>query len=34
MKVAPRETHVHIVESGQPSGGRIRRLPIGAQLKS
>jgi isoquinoline 1-oxidoreductase subunit beta len=57
MNVAPRETHVHIVDSDEPSGGvgepgvppfapalcnaifaatgkRIRRLPIGAQLKS
>ncbi len=57
MNVAPRETHVHIVDSDRPSGGvgepgvppfapalcnaifaatgkRIRRLPIGAQLKS
>jgi isoquinoline 1-oxidoreductase beta subunit len=56
MNVAPRETHVHLVDSDQPSGGvgepgvppfapalcnaifaatgkRIRRLPIGAQLK-
>ena len=57
MNMAPRETHVYIVESDQPAGGvgepgvppfapalcnaifaatgkRIRRLPIGAQLKS
>ena len=57
MDMAPRETHVYIVESDQPAGGvgepgvppfapalcnaifaatgkRIRRLPIGAQLKS
>jgi isoquinoline 1-oxidoreductase beta subunit len=56
MNIAPRETHVYIVGSDQPSGGvgepgvppfapalcnaifaatgkRIRRLPIGAQLK-